>query len=273
MNVIETINGHNKKKNNHSDWESTKDVPFNQDTRRPTMPEVFQRKVDAYEKECASFMDPIVEKLSESDINEIGNAFDYNYEVGYTVAIRVLSDLLNIKEPEIRFKTIERNEDSSPYFHKKEGVIYIPQKKNGDINDRLLINAVDATAHEVWHAYQQDVIQNNGRRAKLYRDNFNNYISVEKDIEGYLSQPIELEAYVFSGKIVDKFFDIRLEKLWKEYNRVKKVIEECKENGNEHLVDVFLEDNKKRMSRLKELTGGEYFKKRFKGKTARFQKP
>lgn len=55
-----------------SGWESTKNIPFNQDMDIPIMPETFQSKVDAYEKECASFIDPIVEKFNKSDINEIG---------------------------------------------------------------------------------------------------------------------------------------------------------------------------------------------------------
>ncbi|MBR3176491.1 hypothetical protein IKF25_00760 [Candidatus Saccharibacteria bacterium] len=237
--------------------EKLQDLPPDHEDH-PMMPDSYEEIIKIAEKEYASFMDPFVEKLNDNEIMTIDGAFDFSFVAGNETAVEVLSAILNIEPPEVVI--FDQNKSPQPFYSKRDGKIYIPDKSNDD----LLVNKIDKISHELWHAYQYQMIKNNGRRADIYRDNFANYKPLSAGVKNYFCQPVELEAYTFGGRITDKYFDIVLSNEWQKYEQTEKIIEECREDGNEHLIDTFEEDNRLRWAKIEKMTGGEYFKKRLR---------
>lgn len=259
----------NSHQNDH--WESLKDIPFNPEVTSELMTEEYEEMLGRYEREYATFMNPFVEKFSKENAKEIDEAFGCSYEIGCQETVRIFSELLDIEQPPLRLQTItDKSKIRQPYLDSGTGIITIPRLNEADNyennRDRYLSDALDIVSHEMWHAHQRDVIKKEGERSEIYKKEFNNYTDVKQGVKDYFRQTVELEAYIFSDKIFDKFFDSRLEAMWGKYNKTKSAIEDCKTNGNEHLVDFLVEDNQKLLSRLKKWTGTKYFKKRMEKK-------
>lgn len=88
------------------------------------------------------------------------------------------------------------------------GVNTIVINRNGFSDPKEL---VDTVAHELRHAYQEyraEVLET--REDAMFRDNFENYVSPEYDLQGncinfdaYEAQYVEVDARAFAGRITD----------------------------------------------------------------------
>lgn len=72
---------------------------------------------------------------------------------------------------------------------------------------RRPIERIQLIAHESFHEYQkkEKAIQNDAR-ARMYEENYKNYIKASKDEKGYYDQLVEREAYIF-GLAVSNFYN------------------------------------------------------------------
>jgi len=111
----------------------------------------------------------------------------------------VASDTGNTNPPEIIFS------DDMP-----DGTYggYNPGTNTMEINVNMLddsLEAADTIAHEMWHAYQEQVAKDpNNPRAADYQEGFDNYISPEYDFEGYQNQMVEAEARDYAQGFKDR---------------------------------------------------------------------
>ena len=257
------------KKSNDSGWDSLlasateklEDVPPDH-KECPLMPDSYDAITKIAKKEFASFMDPFVKNFSEGNIREIDSAFDVSYVAGNEVAVDIFADLLHIKRPDVAYipERQSNGERTLPCYDQRTGKIYIPNRQE---DDDSIVNKVDKIAHEMWHAYQHQTIKNNGRRSDIYRNNFANYRPPERGVKEYFCQPVELEAYTFGSRIIDKFFTTVLYREIQECEQGRRAIAECRENGNEHLIDLFEDVVKKRQAKIDKMKSGSYFKKNY----------
>ena len=90
---------------------------------------------------------------------------------------------------------------------------------NSIINDTdIHANVVDMLNHESKHLKQYEYIEKliNGELtnpkeieiAKQYKDNFENYINIDTDVDKYRAQLVEREAYMVGSKVRRAYFDV-----------------------------------------------------------------
>ncbi|MDO4746989.1 MAG: hypothetical protein Q4A70_01420 [Candidatus Saccharibacteria bacterium] len=84
----------------------------------------------------------------------------------------------------------------------REHNIIVTYWGEGAINCEM--DNIDMLSHELWHAKQQELIQE-GEEGKIYDDNFNNYIKPEENPELYKKQIVEAEAYEIGFRMSMKY--------------------------------------------------------------------
>ena len=77
------------------------------------------------------------------------------------------------------------------------------------IGDRFdtKLDYLAAIGHEMWHAHQKQVADDDGERAKVYEASFSSYVDPKDNYEKYITQPVELEAQIFEHRLRDKIRD------------------------------------------------------------------
>ena len=129
-----------------------------------------------------------------------------------------MSDVLNIKTPRIRGFIIseakfQKGHEDGHYKYRENAInIYQTERTYDSISkEGNIVQPVRVLAHEMWHAYQEDQIKNNGPRAEFYRGQRSKCYIDSDGSDGrfleYLKQPIEAEAFTFSEKFTNRFFD------------------------------------------------------------------
>lgn len=73
----------------------------------------------------------------------------------------------------------------------------------------LVKDMLDTVIHELRHAVQFKAVENDGfwnvddKRRAAWASNVKNYISASTDMRGYMQQPLEADAYVFAGLVME----------------------------------------------------------------------
>ncbi|MBQ3320927.1 hypothetical protein IJG71_02230 [Candidatus Saccharibacteria bacterium] len=208
---------------NVSSFDSLKDVPFMGDKlkekeeldlsqipqeyiydrkRRPIWVEAMKQEGSGkVAKTCRPFLDKIMgDKILTWDIL---SQYDKNYRKGNKFLVDTLSEMFGIEPPKIKYHRIKGRSIAGAY-DPRDNSIHFFYRMNREERGRT--DDMNTIAHEMWHAYQEAILrQKKGVRSDLYRINSDLYISSEDDLEGYLKQIFEMEAFFFGDHLENSF--------------------------------------------------------------------
>lgn len=176
---------------------------------RATRPDIFA-KPD--EKIMQSNMKPFLKRVNMATLREIMKEHGNDFEVCCGEMVRYLSLILELKElPDIIYEP-EADDGTLGSYSRFSNTITIHHAENG--NKNMTLNDINTIAHEMWHAYQHQVAdeEDEGLSPELYRKNFQDYVTAEEDYHGYRIQLVETEARMFAEQFTERS-TTRLERL------------------------------------------------------------
>lgn len=188
-------------------------------------------------KEYSDLMDPVVQKLDTHTVESINEGFSmWGKATSYREIAEFLADAIGMKTPTVKNFTVpkeEKHKYPTALFDDNEYAIsfFIDEQKKATDNEDVntFLKSVEMIAHEMWHAYQHNEVQNKGERAGIYKQKQKFTAEEIKDPTTYLKyikQPIETEAYVFGKKFSIQFAKILKELLEEKYTENMGTIDE-----------------------------------------------
>lgn len=149
-----------------------------------------------------------LQKVDYTKIQEILDSHGENYQTCGEKIVQYFSSLFEFSgQINIEYEA-PNGQIGSGHFSPPNHIVLHP-KINREADDMLLID-MNIIAHEMFHAHQFQISrQRHSSLAELYRTNIENYIKLGEDFDGYYSQFLEAEAYIF-GDIFTYFLDKQL---------------------------------------------------------------
>jgi len=142
-------------------------------------------------------MDAVLDNFHENNWGDL--SLEEQKQSMTDLAACVAADTGNENPPEIVF-TSDMPDGSYGSYDSSTNTITINENMLDDSAE-----AVDTVAHEMWHAYQQQCIQDpTNAKAAEYQEGFDNYISPEYDFEVYQNQMVEAEARDYAQGIKNR---------------------------------------------------------------------
>ena len=158
------------------------------------------------------FVDPYAFGIyaSTAEIGELVNQFAEDKDgIGIDKSIngtvKLFSELYGLKN-DIRIEPLPKTEetvDAWGLYRPGSNTFWFnferASSKHGNDAKALASQMVSTVAHELWHAHQDDIVQeeqptHTTTRGKFYEKNFRNYVSPKQSAHGYSEQLIEAEA-------------------------------------------------------------------------------
>lgn len=155
-----------------------------------------------YNRDISPKCKTTLESLDKADYFDLIDAYETNYKFGNARLVGYLTKMLGLESrPKIIYKPKgEKDTQTCAYYDPEDNsivFIYEPgRSKKGNHKD------ANTTAHEVWHAYQEQCARNGSSdRDYLYDANSRHYVELGKD---YSAQLVEREAIWFGNQIEDR---------------------------------------------------------------------
>lgn len=122
-----------------------------------------------------------------------------------------IAETLNIPVPSFRVKIIKQGVAGFYEFGTDRVVVSRAEVDRCPLDTEDAAELLDTLLHELYHAFQHHAITNptihgiTREQAKIWRRNFDNYISPEQNARLYHEQPVEVTARLFAHEVVCTF--------------------------------------------------------------------
>ena len=122
-----------------------------------------------------------------------------------------IAETLNIPVPSFRIKIIKQGVAGFYEFGTDRVVVSRAEVDRFPLDAEDAAELLDTLLHELYHAFQHHAISDPSsfgitrEQAKIWRRNFDNYISPEQNARLYHEQPVEVTARLFAHEVVCTF--------------------------------------------------------------------